>query len=91
MSLEPRLVALVDQTQAALAEQQGDDFERLQETLASVQVCTSLSDEDATARMALTPPSSSGRLSWQLDTDPDNGPVPCAEKPATHRHLVFVC
>ena len=91
MSLEPRLVALVDQTQAALTEQQGDDFKRLQENLASVLACTSLSDEDATARMTLTPPSSSGWLRWQLDTDPANAPVPCAEKPTTHRHLVFVC
>ncbi|KAB1119074.1 hypothetical protein [Micromonospora aurantiaca (nom. illeg.)] len=42
------------------------------------QACTSLSDEDATARMNLLPPGTSG--GWQLTTDPAN-----------HRHLIFGC
>jgi hypothetical protein len=87
--LPPRLVAYVDQLRTALAEQQGDDFERLQEALLGVQVCTSLSDEEATARMNLTPSGTSH--GWQLTDLPDAQPVPCAEKPSTHRHLVFEC
>lgn len=88
-TLPPHLVAFVDQMQAGLKQQQTLEFFRLRENLVSVQVCTSLSDEDATVRMNLTP--SGTTHGWQLTDDPDNGPIPCADDPDTHRHLVFVC
>lgn len=88
-TLEPRIAALADQMQAGLAEQQGPDFERLSERLLSIQVCTSLSDEDATTRMNLT--ASGTTHGWQLSVEPANAPVPCADKPDTHRHLIFDC
>lgn len=87
--LEPRLQARVDAVEAGLAAQKGEDFERLREGLFNVQVCTSLSDEEATARMALTPSGTS--YGWQLTEDADAQPVPCAGRPDTHRHLVFEC
>jgi hypothetical protein len=87
--LPAHLVAYVDQLLAGLKQQQTWEFFRLAENLVSVQVCTSLSDEDATARMNLTPSGTKG--GWQLTDDPNNGPVPCADEPATHRHLIFVC
>lgn len=87
--LEPRLLAYVDQFRAGMAEQSGDDFKRMREGLFGVQVCTSLDDAAATARLNLTPSGTSN--GWQLTEDPDNGPVPCADKPGTHRHLLFEC
>lgn len=85
-----KVVELTEAVAAGLAQQNGDgDFVRIQENLVSAQVCTSLSDEDATARMNLTPSGTSH--GWQLTDDPDNGPVPCADEPDTRRHLVFVC
>ena len=87
--LPAHLVAYVDQLLAGLKQQQTWEFFRLAENLVSVQVCTSLSDEDATARMNLTPSGTTG--GWQLTDDPNNGPVPCVDEPATHRHLIFVC
>lgn len=87
--LPPHLKAYVDQMEAGLEAQQGDDFERLGENMFAVAVCTSLTDEEATARLALTPSGTSG--GWQLSTDPDLLPKPCDEKPGTHRHLLFEC
>ena len=86
-NLSPRLQAFVDQMEAGLADQERDDFQRLQEMLLSVQVCTSLPDEEATARMNLTPSGTSG--GWQLSEELK--PVPCAAHPDTHRHLIFDC
>lgn len=87
--LSPRLLAMVDQMQAGLDEQKGDDFERLKEGLFNAQVCTSLSDDEAAARMNLTPSGTSH--GWQLTDEVSQQPVPCADRPATHRHLIFEC
>lgn len=88
-ALEPRLQKLVDEMEAGLAAQQTAEFERLREALFGVQVCTSLSDEEATARMNLTPSGTSH--GWQLTDSVAAQPVACADKPSTHRHLVFEC
>lgn len=88
-ALEPRLQAFVDQMEAGLAAQKDDDFERIGEGLCWARACTSLSDADATARMNLTPSGTSH--GWQLTDEPNAQPVPCADKPQTHRHLVFEC
>jgi hypothetical protein len=87
--LSPETRALVEQMEAGAKAQADDDFVRLLESFLAVQVCTSLSDEDATARMNLTPSGSSH--GWQLTEEPGALPVPCADKPDTHRHLVFEC
>lgn len=87
--LTPRLRALVDQMDAGLTAQTGDDFERLGEGLLGVVACTSLDDADATARMQLTPSGTS--YGWQLSSHPETQPRPCEEKPDTHRHLYFEC
>lgn len=87
--LSPELQAVVDRTQAALPSQETDEFTRLRETLLGVQACTSLSDEEATERVNRLP---SGTMNgWQLTTDPDLAPVPCQDRPETHRHLIFEC
>src|SRR5690606_32239990 len=57
--------------------------------LCFTRACTSLSDEEATARINLLPPMGD-RGRWVLLTEPGNGgPVPCASRPDTHRHLMW--
>ena len=87
MSLPEHLQKLVDQTEAALPRQKSPEFTRIREGLFDAQVCTSLSDEDATARMNEMPSGTS--YGWQLSTEPTCAPVPCADNPDTHRHLIF--
>mgnify|MGYP001301199921 CR=1 FL=1 len=85
--LSPKTRALIAQVEAAAPGQQTPEFTRLREGLFDAQVCTSLSDEEATARMNEVPSGTSG--GWQLTTDPDLAPVACADNPSTHRHLIF--
>lgn len=85
--LSPATRALVEQVEGAMPSQSTDEFTRLREGLFNVQVCTSLTDEEATARVNLVP--SGTAYGWQLTTDPDAQPVACADQPATHRHLLF--
>ena len=79
--------ALVQQIDSAMPGQKTPEFERLKEGLFDAQVCTSLSDEEATARMNEVPSGTSN--GWTLTTDADRAPVACAENPETHRHLIF--
>lgn len=87
--LMPSTVRLIEQIEAAAPTQQTPEFTRLGEMLLSIQVCTSLSDEEATTRANLVPPGTS--YGWQLSTDPALAPVPCDDNPDTHRHLIFEC
>lgn len=90
--LSPKTLALVEQVQAAMPGQKTDEFERLGEGLCYVSVCTSLSDEDAAARVNEVPAGTSN--GWTLSEDKEFAdgtphPTPCPDKPATHRHLLF--
>ena len=87
--LSPQTRALIEQTEAAAPSQKTPEFTRLREWMLNMQACTSLSDEDATARANLMP--SGTTLGWVLSTDPELAPVPCADNPETHRHLIFEC
>jgi hypothetical protein len=87
--LSPETRALIERTEAAMPSQRTDEFTRIRETVFNVQACTSLSDEEATERVNLMP--SGTTYGWQLSTEPDHAPVPCNDKPDTHRHLVFEC
>lgn len=88
-TLGPATRRLVEQIEAAEPTQRTPEFTRLRENLVSIQVCTSLSDEEATARANLVP---SGTVhGWVLTEDPAAAPVACADHPDTHRHLVFEC
>lgn len=87
--IQPTTRTLLERVEAGLKAQPGDDFERLGESLLYARACTSLSDEDATARMNLTPSGTS--YGWQLCTDDGHAPVPCQDKPDTHRHLMWEC
>lgn len=60
-------------------------------TLLFTRACTSLSNEDATARINLMPPMGD-HGEWVLLTEEgDGGPVACQDKPETHRHLMWEC
>ena len=90
--LQPETRALVEQIEAAEPSQKTPEFTRLNEGLVALRVCTSLSDEDATARANLLPPAGfDGDLRWEITTEPKLAPVACANNPDTHRHLVFNC
>ncbi len=86
-NISPITQKLVDSVVAAMPRQSTPEFTRVGEGLFDAQVCTSLSDEDATARMNEVPSGTS--YGWQLTTDADRAPVACADKPDTHRHLIF--
>jgi len=86
-NVSPATQQLVEAVTAAMPRQTSPEFTRLSEGLFDAQVCTSLSDEDATARMNEVPSGTS--YGWQLTTDADRAPVACADQPATHRHLIF--
>ena len=51
--------------------------------------CTSLSDEEATARINSVP--SGTRNGWTLCAGEGRAPVACEDKPTTHRHLMWGC
>lgn len=85
--LTPELREYVARTEAAIPSQKTPEFTRLQENLVSMQACTSLSDEEATARANLLPPGDHFR--WTPIAD--RTPVPCDDNPSTHRHIVFEC
>lgn len=87
--LTPRTRALIERVEAVLPSQHTPEFERIDERLLSVQVCTSLTDAEATERVNCIPAGTSyGR---HLSTDPACAPVPCDDRPDTHRHLIFEC
>ena len=86
-NLAPSTRRLVETVEAAAPSQQTPEFTRLREGLFDAQVCTSLSDEEATERMNRVPSGTSN--GWQLTTDPYLAPVACLDNPDTHRHLTF--
>lgn len=53
-----------------------------------VQVCTSLGDEDATTWLNEVHPTGISSP-WSIDWK--RPPVACADKPDTHRHLLYLC
>lgn len=62
--------------------------------LCSASVCTSLTDEQATARLNETEPTGISSPWSVADEDFANGDPngrPCNTRPATHRHLLFHC
>lgn len=83
----PSTRKLVEQVEAATPRQHTPEFTRLMEGLFNVQVCTSLDDAEATARVNEVPSGTSNGL--RLTTDVRMAPVACADKPDTHRHLIF--
>lgn len=85
--ISPATQQLITTMTAAAPGQHSPEFTRLREGLFDAQVCTSMNDEDATARMNEAPSGTSN--GWTLTTDPDLAPVACADQPATHRHLIF--
>lgn len=87
--LHPETRALIERVETAMPGQKTPEFTRLKETMLHIQVCTSLSDEEATGRANELPPADT--LSWELSADPSLAPVPCADNPETHRHLIFEC
>lgn len=87
--LSPETRALVEQIEQSRPMQFTPEFTRIRETLLNMQVCTSLSDEDATARANVMPSGTS--FGWVLSTDPKQAPVPCDDNPDTHRHMIFDC
>lgn len=87
--LSPETRDLVRKVETAMPSQSTDEFTRIRETLLNVQVCTSLTDEEASERANLMP--SGTRFGWTLSENPDLAPVPCMERPETHRHLIFEC
>lgn len=60
-------------------------------TLLYTRACTSLSDEEATARINLLPPMGDHGEWVLLTKEGEGGPVPCQDKPDTHRHLMWEC
>ena len=87
--LRPETRALIAHIDANIDSQNTPEFMRIKESLLWIQACTSLSDEDATARINIIPAGTT--YGWQLTEDPDGAPVPCEDKPDTHRHLIFEC
>lgn len=91
-NLNPQTRALIEQTEAALPGQNTDEFVRIGEGLCYATVCTSLSDDAATARMNAMP--SGTRGGWQISEDEEFAdglphPCRCEQRPNTHRHLLF--
>ena len=87
--LSPATRALIEQTEAALPSQKTDEFTRLREGIFEILACTSLPDAEATERANLMPPGTT--YGWQLSERPEHAPIPCADRPDTHRHLIFEC
>lgn len=87
--LSPETLDLITKITAAAPSMKTPEFEVISERLLSVQVCTSMPDAEATERMNLLPSGTSH--GWSLSTEPVNAPVPCADQPETHRHLIFDC
>lgn len=87
--LMPATRDLIEKIESGIPSQATPEFTRLSEKMLSIQVCTSLSDEDATARANLMPSGTS--FGWVLSDRPEVAPVPCNDQPETHRHLIFEC
>ena len=85
--LMPETLALVRQVEANMPRQESDEFTRISEGLFDLRVCTSLTDEDATARVNEVP--SGTRHGWVLNLAEGFAPVPCDDRPDTHRYLMF--
>jgi hypothetical protein len=79
--------ALVVQALALDPSQRTEEFCRVREEFNAVLVCTSLRDDEATARVNLVPPDSCCR--WQLAQVAEAQPWTCPDDSATHRHVVF--
>lgn len=85
--LAPETRALVEQVEREMPTQSTPEFTRIRENLFQVQVCTSLTDEEAAERVNRVPSGTS--FGWVLATDRGLAPVPCDDNPQTHRHLIF--
>lgn len=90
--LSPETRALIAQVEANAPSLTTDEFTRYAEGLFYAAACTSLTDEEATARMNAVPSGTSGGWTLSADAKFADGtphPAPCPDKPATHRHLLF--
>ena len=89
--LTPLTPAAIAQIEAAA--KPTPEFTIYLEGLCYSSVCTSLSDEDATARRNLAP--SGTAIGWRIADEPfrDGTPngSPCEQRPDTHRHLLYEC
>lgn len=62
----------------------------VREWVFQLRICTPLPDEEAVA-WANANHASGTRDGWMLDDHPANAPVPCDDKPDTHRHIMLEC
>jgi hypothetical protein len=87
----PLSLAQIEAIEAAA--QPTDEFTIYAEGPFYSSVCTSLTDEEATARRNLAP--SGTDLGWRIVDGPfrDGTPngSPCQQRPDTHRHLLYEC
>jgi hypothetical protein len=88
-NLSPATRQLIEQVEAALPSQQTPEFTRLREGIFELQVCTSLPDAEAVARVNEMPVGTTH--GWQLGDRESQAPVACSMYPDTHRHLIFEC
>lgn len=71
------------------------DFRAYAVGIANASVCTSLTDEQATARLNTEHPTGIDSP-WSISPDDtfasgQPNPRPCDDLPATHRHILFSC
>lgn len=71
------------------------DFEAYSIGLICASVCTSLSNEEATARLNAEHPTGV-QSPWRISEDKafrngEPNPCPCEHHPKTHRHILFNC
>lgn len=92
--LSPKTRQLIAEMEAVVPLLKTTEFTRYAEGLFGASACTSLSDEDALARMNLAPSGTSGGWQMSEQTEFPTGephPCPCEDKPDTHRHIYFEC
>lgn len=70
-----------------------DDFTAYSVGLCYASVCTSLSDDETTARLNAERPTGIGpwRIADEAFANGDPNPRPCDQNPGTHRHVLFNC
>lgn len=68
-----------------------NEFVLMGEGLCYAAVCTSLTDEQATARMPIAGTSRGWQVSEEDFKDGTPNGAPCRDNPTTHRHILFDC
>ena len=67
------------------------DFAIYAEGLCFASVCTSLTNDEATARMGASGTSHGWQVADQPFASGEANGSPCHDNPTTHRHLLFEC